>query len=146
MSKLTELPREELERIFAAAPFIRELGIRLAGIGPGTCHTELALEPRHLQQHGVVHAGVQATMADHSAGGAAATLAPEGSQVLTIEFKINLLRPARGKLLRCRASVLKPGSQVMVAESEVYCDDGEGVKLVSKLTASIAVVPGQRGG
>jgi len=140
MKKLHELSREELERIFSGAPFVESVGIRLVSVGPGVCETELELQPRHLQQNGFVHAGVQATMADHTAGGAAATLIEPGQVVLSIEFKINLLRTAKGEKLRCRAQVLKPGSQVMVVESEVECESRGTSKLVSKTTATMAVV------
>ena len=84
MKKLHEVPREELERIFNAAPFVASLGIRLVSLGSGTCETELDVEPRHLQQDGFVHAGVQATMADHTAGGAAATLMEPGHIILNV--------------------------------------------------------------
>ena len=140
MKKLYELPREELERIFNAAPFVMSLGIRLVRIDPGICETELDIEPRHLQQDGFVHAGVQATMADHTAGGAAATLIEPDHIVLTVEFKINLLRAAKGERLTCRSKVLKPGSRLIVVESEVLCENEGSSKLVSKTTASIAVV------
>jgi len=140
VKKLHELPREEVERIFNAAPFVASLGIRLVGIDPGICETELDVEPRHLQQDGFVHAGVQASMADHTAGGAAATLIEPGHIVLTAEFKINLLRAAKGERLTCRSKVLKPGSQLIVVESEVLCGNEGTTKLVSKTTASIAVV------
>ena len=142
--KLYELPREELERIFDAAPFVASLGIRLVSVGPGECETRLEIGPAHLQQDGFVHAGVQATMADHTAGGAAATLIAEGDLVLTAEFKINLLRAARGDVLRCRSRVLKPGSRLTVVESEVFCESGERRELVSKATATLAVVKGGR--
>ncbi len=140
MKKLHELPREELERIFHAAPFVATLGIHPVKIGSGTCETELEVKPQHLQQNGLVHAGVQATLADHTAGAAAATLVGTGQTVLTAEFKINLLRAAKGRRLRCRSSVLKPGSTLMVVESEVFCDDDDSSKLVSKTTATMAVV------
>ncbi len=140
MKKLHELPREELERIFNAAPFVANLGIRLVSLGSGTCETELAVEPRHLQQDGFVHAGVQATMADHTAGGAAATIIEPDHIVLTVEFKINLLRAAKGDRLTCRSKVLKPGSRLIVVESEVQCENDGTSILVSKTTASIATV------
>ncbi len=140
VKKLHALPREELERMFNAAPFAASLGIRLVTIGPGFCETELDVERRHVQQDGFVHAGVQATMADHTAGGAAATLIEPGHIVLTAEFKINLLRAAKGERLRCRSKVLKPGSRLIVVESEIQCENEETSKLVSKTTVSIAVV------
>jgi uncharacterized protein (TIGR00369 family) len=136
---LHELPREELERLFEAVPFVANLGIRLVTIEPGVCETTLDIEPRHLQQNGFVHAGVQATMADHTAGGAAATMVSPTHIVLTVEFKINLLRTARGERLACRSKVLKPGSRLIIVESEILCEDAGTTKLVSKTTASIAV-------
>ncbi len=140
MKKLDELSREELERIFNAVPFVASLGIRLVTVGPGICETELDVEPRHLQQDGFVHAGVQAAMADHTAGGAAATLIEPDHMVLTVEFKINLLRAAKGKRLTCQSKVLKPGSRLIVVESEILCKHEGTLKLVSKTTASIAAV------
>ena len=140
MKKLHELRREELEQIFIAAPFVANLGIRLVSLGSGTCETELDVRFRHLQQDGFVHAGVQAAMADHTAGGAAATLIEPGHIVLTAEFKINLLRAAKGERLTCRSKVLKSGSRLIVVESEVLCENEEISKLVSKTTVSIAVI------
>ncbi len=144
VEKLYELPREELERIFSAAPFVAGLGIQLVSLGPGECETRLEIGPSHLQQNGFVHAGVQATMADHTAGGAAATLIGPEEIVLTAEFKINLLRAARGTALLCRSKVLKPGSRLTVVESEVFCESEEDRKLVSKMIATIAVVKSGR--
>jgi uncharacterized protein (TIGR00369 family) len=140
VNKLHELPRGELERIFNAVPFVANLGIRLVTVAEGICETELDVEPRHLQQNGFIHAGVQATMADHTAGGAAATLIDPDHMVLTVEFKINLLRAAKGERLACRATVLKPGTRIIVVESEVHCEHEGTSKLVSKTTASIAAV------
>ncbi len=140
MKKLHELPCEELERIFNAAPFVANLGIRLASLGSGTCETELDVEPRHLQQDGYVHAGVQATMADHTAGGAAATIIEANHTVLTVEFKINLLRAAKAERLTCRSKVLKPGSRLIVVESEILSENDGTSILVSKTTVLMAVV------
>lgn len=137
---------EEARRVFASSPFITDLGLVLERLGPGECETSLTLQPRHLQQDGFVHAGVQATVADHTAGGAGATLLPPGRIVLSIEFKINLLRPAQGELLRCRAKVLKGGRQVTVAESEVYAVREGRETLVSKATVTLANLPVRGGG
>ena len=132
---------DEVNRIFASAPFIADLGIRLESAGPGTCTTVLPLERRHLQQDGYVHAGVQATIADHTAGAAAASLVKDGQSVLSAEFKINLLRAAKGERLICRAKVLKAGAQLTVVESEVFCAASGEERLVSKATVTLAVIP-----
>lgn len=132
--------RENVDAIFSRAAFIRELGIELRDFGAGWCETSLKLQPRHLQQDGFAHAGVVATMADHTAGASGASLVPEGSVVLTVEYKINLLRPAVGDSLRCRARVLRAGRRIIVSESEVFVSK-EGVeKLVAKATVTLAVV------
>ena len=132
---------DEIQRIFRAARFVSDLGIELESVGDGECVTTLELENRHLQQDGFVHAGVHATIADHTAGVAAATMLQKAQKVLSVEFKINLLRAAKGERLICRAEVLKPGRQFSVVESEVYCDDGEAERLVSKMTGTMAYVP-----
>jgi uncharacterized protein (TIGR00369 family) len=131
---------DELQRIFDQAPFVADLGLRLEAVGPGECETSLELEPRHLQQDGFVHAGVQAALADHTAGAAAATLVGPSEYVLTVEFKINLLRPARGERLRCRASVLKPGARIDVVESEIRAEEGGESRLVSKALVTLVVL------
>lgn len=138
---LTACRIEEIDRIFRSAPFIQQLGPRLVRVGPGECDATLDLQPPHLQHDGFVHAGVQSTLADHTAGAAAATLIRSGQIVLTAEFKISLLRAARGDRLRCFARVLKPGSRLIFAESEVHCDAPDGSRLVSKASVTLAVVP-----
>ena len=132
--------RQAVERGFSDAPFVAHLGIELADIGPGWCEAGLRIEPRHLQQTGVVHAGVIATLADHCAGAAASTQRAAGEFVVTAEYKINLLRGARGERLHCRAEVLKPGQSLVVVEAEVFTMDGERRELVAKLNATMAVV------
>jgi uncharacterized protein (TIGR00369 family) len=132
---------ERAAEIFGRAPFIRELGIELAGHGPGWCESLLVAAPRHLQQDGYIHAGVQATIADHTAGAAAGTLIRPEEIVLTVEFKINLLRPAKGERLRCRAEILRPGRNLSVAESAVFAASGGEEKLVAKAMVTLAIVP-----
>lgn len=132
--------REAARAIFHTAPFITDLGLVLSDFGPGWCESVLPVAPRHLQQDGYVHAGVQATMADHTAGCAGGTLVRANETVLTAEFKINLLRPALGERLRCRATVLKPGKTLIVAESEVYAIRDGVEKLAAKATVTLAPV------
>jgi uncharacterized protein (TIGR00369 family) len=125
-----------VREIFAGAAYMNALGVSLVRVGPGLCETVLTVRQEHMQHHGYVHAAVTAAMADHTSGAAATTLAPEGHSVLTSEYSIHLLRPGRGKELRCVAKVLRPGRRLSVAESEVYADG----TLVAKLTATLAIV------
>ena len=134
------LLRDTIEAGFRQAAFVSDVGIALADCGPGWCESTLAIAPRHLQHGGIVHAGVQATMADHTAGAAASTILEAGQHVVTAEFKINLLRAVRSERLRCRADVLKSGRSIIVVEADVFADvHGESV-LVSRLNATLSVL------
>ncbi|HKY64200.1 MAG TPA: PaaI family thioesterase [bacterium] len=132
--------RQRLDRLFQKAAFIQNLGLKPGEVGAGYCETHLEIQNYHKQQNRLVHAGVLATMADHSAGGAATTLLKPSQYVLTVEFKVNLLRPAQGRALRCRAQVLKAGARLSFVESEVFCRDGEGEALVAKASVTLAVL------
>jgi uncharacterized protein (TIGR00369 family) len=133
--------RTAVEAAFREAAFVSDIGITLTDYGPGWCESALRIAPRHLQHTGVIHAGVQTTMADHTAGVAAISLTPEHEFILTVEFKVHLLRPGVGESLRCRAQVLKPGKSFHVVESEVYALAGDRKTLVSKLVGTMAVLP-----
>jgi uncharacterized protein (TIGR00369 family) len=126
--------------LFERAAFVSELGLRLVDASPGRCDSELQVLPKHLQQDGYVHAGVQATLADHTAGAAAGTIIAKGLLLLTAEFKINLLRPGRGERLVCEARVLKPGRTLIVVEAEVFSIEEKRNTLVSKATVTMAAL------
>lgn len=87
-----------------------------------------------------MHAGVQATIADHTSGAAATTLLEPSQFVVTAEFKTNLLRAAKGNFLLCRAQVLKRGKLLIVVEAEVYVVSGTTKDFVSKTTATLSVM------
>ena len=129
-----------IERGFRDAPFIAHLGIELENLGDGWCEASLRLQDWHLQQTHVAHAGVVATLADHCAGAAASTQLAEGEYVVSVEYKINLLRGARGEKLWCRAEVLKRGQTLTVVESMVFAEAGGKRVPVAKLNATMAVL------
>src|SRR5215467_13028551 len=134
-----EAGADAVKNIFYRANFVRDLDIHLEKVAEGLCETSLVVQERLRQQHGFVHGGVIATLADHTAGGAARSVSGN-SDVLTVEFKINYLRPATGDRLRCTASVLKAGKSAIVAEALVYCSDSSKEQLVAKLTETLFVV------
>lgn len=135
-----ELQLARARALFELAPFIQEVGYQLRDLGPGWVETELVVESRHLQHDGFIHAGVQGTMADHTAGGAAFTVLGPGKVALTVEYKLNLLRPASGDRLRCRAEVVKPGRSITVAESKVFDRHGDEEHLAATATVTLAIV------
>lgn len=100
--------------------FIEHCQFEAATVRRGYFESRVRIEAHHRQQDGFIHAGVMATMADHTAGYAAFTTVPEGFQILTIEFKVNFLRPAHGDLLVCCSKVIREGSQIIISESEVF--------------------------
>jgi uncharacterized protein (TIGR00369 family) len=131
-------------RGFREAPFVAHLGLEATGWGPGWVEARLALQPWHLQQTGVVHAGVLTSLADHTAGAAAMTSAPEGHTVVSVEFKVNLLVGARAEgeapRLECRAEVLKAGRRFIVVEADVFAFHGGAKVRVLKLVGTMAPV------
>jgi uncharacterized protein (TIGR00369 family) len=120
--------------------FIKYCRFEAETVQRGYFQSGLKVGDDHRQQDGFIHAGVMATMADHTAGYSAFTIVSEEFQILTIEFKINFLRPAYGDALVCRSSVLREGSQVIISESEIF-DHREGEEvLVAKALVTLMVV------
>ncbi|MGZ5217881.1 MAG: PaaI family thioesterase [Caldimonas sp.] len=132
-------------RSFAEAPFVHENGIRLEACAPGWCESSVVLTQHHFQHNGVPHAGLMATLADHTSGVAAISLAAPGALVLTAEFKISLLRAIAAQKLHCRAEVVRPGSQLCFVEASVEAEtEGGERKLVARASVTLAVVGADR--
>ncbi|WP_328778010.1 PaaI family thioesterase [Streptomyces canus] len=104
------------------------LGAKLTHIGPGRVHIVLPARPEVTQQHGYVHAGATSAIADSAGGYAALTLFDVDSEVLTVEYKINLLAPAAGDHLEAIGTVLKPGRTLTVCQLEVYGVQADGAR------------------
>jgi uncharacterized protein (TIGR00369 family) len=117
-----------------------DLGVQPIAVADGRVTTQLVLEPRHQQHTGQCHAGVMATMADHSMGSAAQTLAPEGFWAITAELKTSQLRPGKGERLVCEAVVIKPGRTLSFTEAEVFAETQGQRTLVMKASATMALV------
>jgi len=123
--------------------FIKTCGINLVSLEHGWAESRLEITGAHSQQDGFAHAGVMATMADHTAGYAAFSVVTEDYRILTLEFKINFLRPATGDGLVCRAQVVKEGKNILVADSEVFSQRNGVEKLVAKALVTLVAVPEQ---
>ena len=119
---------QDVRRSFAQQGFMAHLGARLTAVSPGEITIELPISPNLSQQHGFVHAGATTAVVDSACGYATLTLMPPQSEVLTVEFKVNLLTPAQGKTLLAIGRVLKLGRTLTVCQGEVYGVDKAGIK------------------
>lgn len=128
--------------LFERARFVQHLGVKVAAAGEGFCECTLLPQAHHQQQDGFVHAGVLATLADHTAGGAAITVAPADRTILSVSFSVQLMRPASGPL-RCRAEVLRHGQRLIFAEASIFAGSPE--RLVTRMDITLAVVPSSIG-
>lgn len=105
---------------FARQKVMTLLGAELGAISPGHCEIRLPYRDVLTQHNGYFHAGITATIVDNAGGFAGFTLMPPGSDVLTVEFKLNLLAPADGEYLVAEGQVLKSGRNLIIARGEVY--------------------------
>ena len=124
--------------------FIEHCGFQVLSVEKGRFVSTIEIGPEHRQQDDFIHAGVMATMADHTAGYSAFTIVPEDYQILTIEFKVNFLKPAYGDSLICHSRVIREGNQIIISESEVF-DSRKGEKtLVAKAIVTLMAVQKDR--
>ena len=128
----------------AVQGFTAHCGLEPVSLEPGRFVTRVRIRGCHLQQDGFVHAGLIATMADHTAGYASFSLVPPDRRILTVEYKINFLSPASGDYVECRSRVIKPGKTLLVTESEVYAVRGDEEALTAKALLTMAVVPQEK--
>lgn len=105
---------------FGRQTFMTSIGARLSRIEPGHVEIELPYRPDLCQQHGFFHAGATSAIADTAGGYAGFSLFPPESSPLTVEFKINLLSPARGEKLVAVAEVVKSGRTLTISELRVF--------------------------
>lgn len=127
---------------FARQALMRTLGATLGAVRPG--HVEIVLPFRAdlTQQHGYLHAAAVAAIADSAAGYAALTQLPEGREVLSVEFKVNLLAPAAGERFRAVGRVVRAGRTITVCTAEVVAEAGGTAKTVALMQATmIAAAP-----
>jgi uncharacterized protein (TIGR00369 family) len=128
---------------FARQSVMELIGAELTRVQPGLVEIVLPYREDLCQQHGFLHAGVTATIADSAGGYAAFTLFPADSSVLTTEYKINLLAPAAGERLRAVGRVVKPGRLLTICDVEVYARAAGVEKLCAKLLQTLMTLHGK---
>ncbi len=141
--KLTRERMDFLKRDYERG-FIKFCGLRAHDVQRGRFESTVEISQEHRQQDGFIHAGVMATMADHTAGYSAFSIVGEETQILTVEFKINFLRPASGHALICRAKVIREGRQIIISESEVFDVSEQGEAMAAKAMVTLMAVPREK--
>jgi uncharacterized protein (TIGR00369 family) len=124
---------------------MKTLGATLASVEAGRVVIELPWAQPLTQQHGFLHAGMVATALDSACGYAGFSLMPADAAVLTIEYKINLLAPAKGQRFRMEGLVIKPGRTVTVAEGRAFAIDEGKEKLIATMGCTLMAVFGRDG-
>lgn len=136
---------ERVRASYGRQAAMRTIGAELVAVEPGRVLIELPWAEPLTQQHGFLHAGMVATALDSACGYAAFSLMVPEAAVLTIEYKINLLAPARGERFRMEGLVVKPGRTVTVAEGRAYAIEGGREKLIATMGCTLMAVVGREG-
>lgn len=118
-----ELDAATIKRVhesFERQGLMAHLGVAIAQVRTGLVTLQMPFRPELTQQHGYFHAGGTSAIADSAGGYAGFTLFPEDSSVLTVEFKMNLINPARGDYLEATGRVVKPGRTLTICTLDVW--------------------------
>ena len=130
----------KVKKSFADQAVMKTIGASREAIGAGEIEIEFPYQSSLTQQNGFIHAGIVSTVLDSACGYAAFSLMPEDASVLTIEFKINLLSPAKGDRFRGYGKVKKAGRTISVAEAELYAFSDQGKKLVATMVGTLMAI------
>ena len=129
---------DEVASSFAKQAAMNLIGAQLSLVEPGLVEITLPYRADLTQQNGYLHAGILTTIADSACGYAAYTLMPAGAGVLSVEFKMNLLRPGEGQEFVARAEVIKAGKTLTVVRADVFAsDDNTGRTLVAAMQGTM---------
>jgi len=128
---------DEIKQSFAKQTIMGLIGAELTRVEPGVIEITLPYRADLTQQHGYLHAGIVTTIADSASGYAAYSLMPPNSEVLSVEFKVNLLRPAKGETFSAVAEVVRSGKTLTVVRADVFAIDRERRDLVATMLGTM---------
>ena len=132
---------EEIKQSFAKQTIMGLIGAKLTRVEPGIVEITLPYRADLAQQHGYLHAGIVTTIADSACGYAAYSLMPPDFEVLSVEFKVNLLRPAKGEMFLASAEVVKSGKTLTVVRADVFgLDQTEQRTLIATMLGTMICV------
>lgn len=131
---------EKVRSSFQRQMAMQTIGAELLSVSPGEVAIKIPFREDLTQQHGFVHAGIISMIGDNACGYAAFSLMPADTAVLTVEFKVNLLSPARGDFFIAKAKVVRAGKTLIVARSEVFAELEAEQKLIAAIQATIMCI------
>ena len=126
---------------FGKQTAMQSLGAVISRVKPGEVEIEMPYRADFTQQHGFVHGGIVTAIVDSACGYAALSLSAPETAVLTVEYKVNFLAPAKGDRLLARGEVVRPGSTVTVCKGDVVAYDGGDEKVVASMLATMMLMP-----
>ena len=129
-----------LRTSFNKQEIMKTIGAKLVKVMPGEVHIEFSFMESLTQQHGYIHAGVITSVVDSACGYAAHTLMSADSEVLTIEYKVNFMSPAKGDRFKGIGRVLKPGRNITVCSGDVIAFDNGKEKIIATMLATMISV------
>ena len=132
--------KERIIESFNRQEVMKTLDVSIFAIRAGEVELEFPYQSKFAQQHGFIHGGIVSTVLDTACGYAAFSLMPENAAVLTVEFKVNLLSPAKGGQFRAVGKVKKSGKNITVTEGELFSQVDGKEKLVATMVATIMSV------
>jgi len=128
---------QKVRQSFARQSLMSTIGAELTAVKPGAVEIHMPFSSKLTQQHNFIHAGVIASILDSACGYAAMSVAPENADVLSVEFKVNLLSPAVGESFVARAQVKRAGKTLTVCTADAFAVKQDTEKLVATMTATI---------
>lgn len=117
---------ERIRDSFGRQGFMRHVGARIEELGPGRCVMAVDFRDELAQQHGFFHGGLVGALADNAGAYAAFTLIEADQSMLTVEYKINLLAPAKGLVLQAVGDVIRAGRRLTVCQTQISALDAAG--------------------
>lgn len=132
---------ERVRQSFSRQAFMSTLGAALTTVRQGGVEIRLPFSPNLTQQNGYLHAGAITAVLDSACGYAALTMAADDKDVLTVEFKVNLLAPAAGEFFEARAQVKRAGQTLTVCAADAFAVRGGKEKVVATMLATIMALP-----
>src|SRR4029453_909625 len=129
---------------FARQGAMKLIGAAIDEVAPGYCAIALTPRPELSQQHGYLHAGIVSAIVDSAGGYAGFTLFPEDASVLTVEFKLNLVAPAKGERIVAEGFVVRPGRTLAITRGEVHAEENGKRTLIAVMQQTLMVMRGKQ--